>query len=473
MAVAIILVGVAPGISLLAQPSENRPPIPLLAMTGGFYAVFFGASVFLFYAVLVREGELTTLYSGTTVDGISYTAFYAVLAGLAVMYLSYAILGKLLRSIQCPRFRVAEERDGMATVFMAWVLIALHLAYVVHPAFRSYPSIGQFFGPVGILGLSIVYVKWRRKQLSWHHAAVAFLIFFPFLIIKHLANGYLTPVITLALAPLVLEFWLRGRVPWKSLLALFLVALCIYPFISSLRDRFWLFEQDRSASERMVLVAESLWFNLSNSVQGCAPEEFVPPTPYWRSLSCRRIQIAKTEGYATLYNGLAIRMAHAGMLSHVIKQTPDVVPFWNGETFKPLFTSLVPRVVWSGKPEERAGNEFGRRYGFISDDDQTSINIPWITELFANFGWLGILFGMAVIGAFIRFLERTLSDPSMTDLEVVIGLSVLLPLFYQESNISVMTGSVIPYIICVWLYFSGGLKIFKIVFPDKPSNLPQ
>jgi hypothetical protein len=470
MATAIILLGVAPGIWLLAQPIDRRPPFPLLAMTGGFYALFFGGSVFLFYHVLKKEAGPAVLYRGVEIDGISFTALLVVLVGLTVFYTSYAGAGYLLGRINCPRFRISQKQNGSATVILTWVLIATHLAYLVYPTFRSLPSVGQFIGPAGVLGLAIIYVEWRRKRVSWHHAAAAFLVFFPFSIAKNVADGYLTPIIMLTLAPLVLEFWLRGRVPWKSLIALFLIAVFAYPLMTPLRDRFWAYESGRPLIEKISLVAESGWTIVSTVIGGCVLKNLPAGTSPWETKTCKRFDDTYSEGYATLYNGLGTRMAHAGILSYVVDQTPKVVPFWNGETYKPLISSVIPRIIWSGKPEERAGNLFGRRYGFIEGDDQTSINMPWITELFANFGWPGIISGMAIFGALICLLERTLSDPSMTDLEVAIGLSILLPLFYQDSNFSVMTGSVIPYTICIWIYFTGGLRILKFVFPERPSK---
>ncbi len=36
---------------------------------------------------------------------------------------------------------------------------------------------------------------------------------------------------------------------------------------------------------------------------------------------------------------------------------------------------------------------------------------------------------------------------------------VLLPLFYQESNFSLMTGSLLPLTVSLWLYFTVGLRV--------------
>ena len=89
-----------------------------------------------------------------------------------------------------------------------------------------------------------------------------------------------------------------------------------------------------------------------------------------------------------------------------------------------------------------------------------SVNLPWITEFYANFGRMGVLFGMAVVGVFLGFLDFFLNSPKKRLVEKSIGFSVLLPLFYHESNFTLMTGSVFPLIFSFWLYFLFGFWLY-------------
>ncbi len=50
-------------------------------------------------------------------------------------------------------------------------------------------------------------------------------------------------------------------------------------------------------------------------------------------------------------------------------------------------------------------------------------------------------------------------------LEFVTGTTILLPLFYQESNFSVMTGSLLPLTVSLWVYFTVGLRVPLPGFP--------
>jgi len=78
--------------------------------------------------------------------------------------------------------------------------------------------------------------------------------------------------------------------------------------------------------------------------------------------------------------------------------------------------------------------------------------------MYANFGRAGVILGMALVGLLFGFLERFLARPGMTALEFVTGTAILLPLFYQESNFSLMTGSLLPLTVSLWLYFTVGLR---------------
>jgi hypothetical protein len=148
------------------------------------------------------------------------------------------------------------------------------------------------------------------------------------------------------------------------------------------------------------------------------------------------------------------RTAHIILLSNVVEDTPAIVPYWGGETYLPLLTSYIPRALLPDKPIENTGNKFGRRYNYLgSNDFVTSYNLPWLVELYANFGTWGVLIGMPFLGLLLAFLEQKLNHPKMASLEFVIGTTLLFPLVYQESNFSLMIGSLIPLSIALYVLF--------------------
>jgi len=86
-----------------------------------------------------------------------------------------------------------------------------------------------------------------------------------------------------------------------------------------------------------------------------------------------------------------------------------------------------------------------------------SVNIPWITELYANYGRIGIFLGMALIGSFMGLLDRLFNAPRTNVAEKAIAAGLVLPFFYQESNFTLMTGSLLPLALTMWIYFVFGM----------------
>lgn len=128
-------------------------------------------------------------------------------------------------------------------------------------------------------------------------------------------------------------------------------------------------------------------------------------------------------------------------LGVVLEATPERVPFWRGETLAPLITSLVPRIIWPDKPQERAANAFGKRYAFIPPEEVSmSANLPWLIEGYANFGWMGLAALMALGGAVLGVFDRVCNHSGGVA-ERAVGAAVLFPLMNQESNFSLTIGS--------------------------------
>jgi hypothetical protein len=90
-------------------------------------------------------------------------------------------------------------------------------------------------------------------------------------------------------------------------------------------------------------------------------------------------------------------------------------------------------------------------------DTATSFNVPWIVEMYANFGWTGVMIGMAIVGALFAWLEAKFSRSDMTALELIVGLTITFDLCYQESNFSLMIGARLLLSLCLYLIFDLAL----------------
>lgn len=82
----------------------------------------------------------------------------------------------------------------------------------------------------------------------------------------------------------------------------------------------------------------------------------------------------------------------------IIARTDKDIAFQNGRTIEPLLYIFIPRFIWPDKPNSSmAGQVFNQEFK-ISASKRTFISTSQVGELYWNFGWSGIVVGMALIG---------------------------------------------------------------------------
>jgi hypothetical protein len=129
------------------------------------------------------------------------------------------------------------------------------------------------------------------------------------------------------------------------------------------------------------------------------------------------------------------RLSHIAELATVIEKTPDVMDFQLGKTYMPFFSSFIPRFIWPTRPQSILDNEFGRKYGLISQGDFiTVVNIPaFPTELYINFHIIGVGIGMLLLGILFRLVYRCLLQyEEIAPISAFIYIFILLA--FLESN---------------------------------------
>jgi hypothetical protein len=160
------------------------------------------------------------------------------------------------------------------------------------------------------------------------------------------------------------------------------------------------------------------------------------------ALIAQRVQ---DEGVVpTVAAGLEVastRSALTDLLADVIRQTPSIVPYWRGETYKSLIGAFVPRAFWPDKPIKTLGYDFGHRYGYLrSDDFTTTINLPFLVEFYANFSTTGVVVGMFLVGLIYGVLDRRFNNPGQSTLRSMLALGLMIPLINIESDFSLVFG---------------------------------
>jgi hypothetical protein len=267
----------------------------------------------------------------------------------------------------------------------------------------------------------------------------------PLEIVSRLTSGLLSQVMLLILFMMIVIWYDRQRISISLISILLIVLLFLNPVKNSYRQLAWtggltaggFIERVEFLLQKSALFIE-LAFDRYNQMESQPKEgSFVD----------------------SVIRPFVSRTAYIAVFSKVVEDTPERVPYWNGETYLPLFTSYIPRIFWPDKPNQLTGNQFGHRYGFLDTNDFfTSINFPWIVEMYANFGNLGVLIGMPLVGSFLAFLDRKFNQAGMNSLELVFGNTILFVLIYQESNFSLMVGATLNLSLSIYC-------LFRLVLP--------
>lgn len=138
---------------------------------------------------------------------------------------------------------------------------------------------------------------------------------------------------------------------------------------------------------------------------------------------------------------VAERSANSDLLADVVRRTPSEIPYWKGATYASLIGFAVPRFLWPEKPVKLLGQDFGHRYDYIAPDDRrTHINLPVLVEFYANFGARGILLGSLLAGLFYAVAERYLNRPRQSVVVSIGALSLLEPFLVLELDLSLQLG---------------------------------
>lgn len=436
----ILLAGTLPGLIFLS--GRHPAPIPVFPVAALFYAVCFGSPVFLVDVIWPAGSSVIVYHNARVMDRLEFLdlrALSLVLAGLVGMTgFYYLAAARMLKRL--PHFSLPRAYDTRRLAFLFGALLIGHLAYLFIPAVKTLPSIGQLLGPAVFLSFGGFYWLARSKQIPRWSVILIFGVILPIVIVKKLSGGLLTPVILIGLFFFFLMWFFQNRAVLVIAAICGVSVLAAYGPITEFRLNTW-------------TNPELSTYSFSEKLR--------------HAFDYRRAGMSLGEKLTSSGHMVAKRISFIAMLSHVVQETPDEIPYWGGATYKPLLTSVIPRAFWPEKPEERAGHEFGVRYGFIFPYADMSMNMPWIVEMFVNFGVIGVLAGMSLTGVFLAFLDRFFNNPGMPPLEAVVGLTIMFPLAYPDSNFSVMCGSLIPLTICIWLYFRIGL----VIVPDIETRI--
>jgi hypothetical protein len=114
------------------------------------------------------------------------------------------------------------------------------------------------------------------------------------------------------------------------------------------------------------------------------------------------------EGNATATQQSALhqmvdRDAGVDALALIMKYTPNPFPYRYGLHWLEIPLTFVPRQIWKDKPVDMPSADFEHTYMAEPTFYNGLSSMHLIGDMYRNFSWPGVLCGMFLIGAFLRF----------------------------------------------------------------------
>ncbi len=128
----------------------------------------------------------------------------------------------------------------------------------------------------------------------------------------------------------------------------------------------------------------------------------------------------------------------------VLDKTPNKIDYMYGASLKHIIYQIIPRFINPNKKQELWGNYWGKRYGVLKNTDfHTSWNFPVLTEFYANYGLKGVCIGMFLLGLILKLIILLLNFNTKNSIEFSAIYVIVSNFFFQESNLSQITGAAI------------------------------
>jgi hypothetical protein len=276
-------------------------------------------------------------------------------------------------------------RREMGSHSDAWfaVGLAFWLAYNLATVLGVFPNVGAWTNvfataatAAGTLATYYFVHAIGRRRLTKVATAAAIAAIAAGVLITF-ASGYLIAGSLIATVALVAYTMASNRLPILTAVVCLAVVNFLHLGKADMRARFWTASAAAAGFNPLVVF------------------------PFWTQASWRRFANGLPSSDDGEEVSLVTRATLAQMLATVVDQTPDKLPFLDGETFWEIPTLFVPRALLRDKPDGNLPSEtIAIYYGVQSTESvkHTSIGLGQVAEGWANFGWAGVVMLGAVFG---------------------------------------------------------------------------
>lgn len=427
-----------------------RESIPLLPMHALFYALAFGLAGF------KQPGSIAlNSWNLDIQSNLLGFALICVITGLLTLYIAYFLVAPMLEKYckPIPTLHLKIKNNNVYTwlIFGGYPCICFLYWYsrqgVMASLTLTFQTISQF------IFYLLVAAYFQRKLNTSMRVALLCLIFpYQFFIASGFLEGSIGPLLLNLLAICIIYFAINKKIPWGWMILIICTIFLIQPIKGDLRKQIWQLRSDGMTSELK---------------QGSTVVDSMQKLSKIFSAKYFSRQGAQEVMSGEIVSASHDRINRLRTLIEVISLTPNPQPYRYGSTYLPLLTKWIPRLFWENKPREDLGNEWSRVYGLSPPDDFAySYNLPWIAEMYMNFGFPGIIGVSFLIGLLVYILKKVFCEAGNDPGSLALGVVLLTPLMMPESHFSLLIGGVIigtiPIVLVLYLSAKAFPKYFSL-----------
>ncbi|MBI3766235.1 MAG: hypothetical protein HY277_07005 [Ignavibacteriales bacterium] len=401
----------------LREREGNIPFVPFIAMV---YGIYYGTFIFLPFEHYKRLMH--------TSDEAATESLLLTTIGLAILLLTYYKWPRTIWQGWVPQFSIhwSEPRAKQLAVVLGVIgLIITTITRLIDvPVFVA--SFVYFLNQLSLLAIVILFFIQLNGRLQLSYRLFLWGMLVPLQLLIDIGTGFVfqpfRSVVILAMTYILV----KQRVPWRAIIILLILAFPLLATKAKFRALTW---QD-SAPVQENPIGKGIEF------MGLAGSSFT--------------RVDK-DSLFEMSEVVAQRVNLHSTFAFVIEQTPSIVPYWGGETYSTILWRFIPRLLVPDKPQEGLGQGFGHRYGLLDlEDIRSSYNLPQLVEMYINFGTIGVVVGMFVLGLVYSVLQHLLNHYNAGEWGQISAIIIFSSLINIESNFVPVYGGIIYWVVLLW-----------------------
>lgn len=415
LASVLYFVCLIPLLSFLVKKIKNVPYVPIFAI---FYFINFGLGIFNNYQAF----DITNITQDVVIR-----LLILILGGIVSLLIAFytPIFNMLDSLLPKAKFDWDPKNAYRLSVYTGIVGIITHYILLAKNTPFLWGGLVGFISDLSRLSIAILFLLFLQKQLTLKGKMFLWIIL-GIRIFLDIGTGSTGHVLTNLSLLFFIYFYHKQRIPWLASIIVGIIFIVIFGARDEFRRQAWFGEYYKASP--------------------------IQKTILYLEITKERILEGKESKLLEDYERLSGRTNILATFAQVTELTPQYIPYWGGYSYQTIFTSFLPRFLMPGKPMKFVGQEFGHRYGFLDPFDKTtSYNLPVLVEMYVNFGPLGIIIGMFILGALFKIFYILFNHPDISEGGAILSSVIFMNFLNLDSDFSLMFGNVIHYIILLYI----------------------